>query len=76
MGQKVSVLKFGKFRQLIMLIALTMTSTWALAQANCDPVNGFGCDEDLPLDSHVWILILIVSIIALCALYNRRKAKA
>ena len=61
-------------RALLLTVAQVLAGTWALAQANCDPVNDFGCDEDLPLDSHVWVLILIVSIIALYALYNRRKA--
>lgn len=52
-------LKLKITKRIVACAALLLAHVSLMAQANCDPANngGFGCDEDLPLDAHIWVLV-------------------
>lgn len=54
-----------------LMLAFMLVSVKLLAQ--CDPVNDPTCDIDLPLDKHVWFLMLITLI---SSVYFLRKKQA
>ena len=63
----------GSVKKFVMFISLLLISGSIFA-ADCDPILNPGCETDLPLDSHIWVLLLFVSIIALYSFYNKKKA--
>jgi hypothetical protein len=65
------------FKIAIFFIAFLVQSAQLMADALCDPISGldefgFPCDEDLPLDTHIWVLILVVAIFTITLLRKKQ----
>lgn len=45
-------------------------------KAECDPVNDPTCDIDLPLDKHVWVLMLITLITSVYLLKKKQAVQS
>lgn len=67
------------FKSIIFCAAFVLMNLNLLAQIPCDPNNngGFPCDEDLadlPLDSHIWVLIAFTMTLTIYW-FNFKRAK-
>ncbi len=63
-----------KIIKLLFVVPFLLGLSLLSKAADCDPFTDPECDIDVPLDSHILVLMLIVSLVALYSLYYRKKA--